>query len=96
MPSPTPEAGLYKGVSYEGLENYTAFVTSLLSGWSTHVEVRAENPPPKSGSLLLTLTAGAAALLFAGVVAASPWGNCARRQEEARTRSRRSWRPSAS
>lgn len=79
-------SGLYKGVSYEGLENYTAFVTSLLSGWSTHVAVRAEElRRPSLGSLLLTLTAGAAALLLAGVIAAFALRQLrARRQEEAR------------
>ena len=31
--------GLYRGTTYEGLENYTAFNTSPFSGWSTHLAV---------------------------------------------------------
>jgi signal transduction histidine kinase len=30
-------AGIYKGRTYEGFENYTAFSTSPLSGWSGHI-----------------------------------------------------------
>jgi len=31
--------GLYRGRTYEGLENYTAYYTSAFSGWSAHVAV---------------------------------------------------------
>lgn len=33
---------LYRGVTYEGLENYTAYATSSLSGWSAHFAVPAQ------------------------------------------------------
>ncbi|HYE27707.1 MAG TPA: ATP-binding protein, partial [Allosphingosinicella sp.] len=33
-------AGIYKGRTYEGFENYTAFSTSPLSGWSSHIAFR--------------------------------------------------------
>lgn len=32
-------SGIYRGVTYEGLENYTAYFTSARTGWSTHVAV---------------------------------------------------------
>jgi len=32
-------SGIYKGVTYEGLTNYTAYVTSSLTGWSAHVAI---------------------------------------------------------
>ncbi len=34
-------AGIYQGVTLEGETNYTAYVTSTLTGWSTHVAVSA-------------------------------------------------------
>lgn len=33
------QRGIYLGVTYEGLENYTAFSTSPITGWSTHIAV---------------------------------------------------------
>lgn len=35
----TADSGVYSGTTYEGLNNYTAFATSPISGWSTHVAV---------------------------------------------------------
>ena len=35
----TGSKGTYKGTTYEGLENYTAFHTSPWSGWSTHIAI---------------------------------------------------------
>ncbi|MET0984759.1 MAG: response regulator [Steroidobacteraceae bacterium] len=32
-------SGFYRGTTWEGLENYTAFTTSDFSGWSTHIAV---------------------------------------------------------
>jgi signal transduction histidine kinase len=33
------DSGVYSGKTWEGLDNYTAFATSRISGWSTHVAV---------------------------------------------------------
>ncbi|MDO7841772.1 ATP-binding protein [Sphingomonas immobilis] len=33
------QRGIYQGVTFEGLANYTAFSTSRITGWSTHVAV---------------------------------------------------------
>ena len=33
------KTGLYRGVTYEGLDNSTAFSTSAITGWSTHIGV---------------------------------------------------------
>lgn len=35
-------AGVYRGVTYEGFENYSGFFTSPETGWSTHVAVSSE------------------------------------------------------
>lgn len=34
--------GIYRGVTYEGFENYSGFFTSPQTGWSTHVAVSSE------------------------------------------------------
>ncbi len=47
-------SGLYKGVTYEGLVNYTAFSTAPQTGWSAHVAVdSALIDQPRSVSLAL-------------------------------------------
>jgi signal transduction histidine kinase len=62
--------GLYVGVTYEGLRNRTAYTTSALSGWSTHIAVPSIGfTLLDAGSLGFTLLAGAVALVFAAVVA---------------------------
>lgn len=56
------QAGIYRGRTYEGFENRTAYATSALTGWSTHVAV--------SSSELSFLDAGwAGATMLAGLVA---------------------------
>ena len=61
--------GVYGGVTYEGLRNRTAYVTSELSGWSTHIAVPATSYNLLSaGYATFALLAVAAALLFAGGV----------------------------
>ena len=35
----TGKSGVYSGTTYEGLKNYTAYHSSPLSGWSTHLAV---------------------------------------------------------
>lgn len=79
-------SGLYSGVTYEGLKNYTAFETSPLTGWSSHVAVRARSlTDPSLGSLILTLGAGLASLMLAVIMALVLLRkDQARRQEEAR------------
>ncbi len=62
--------GLYQGVTYEGLKNYTAFQTSDLSNWSTHVAMKADLfSGPRSGAGLMTFVAALAALALAGLIA---------------------------
>ncbi|MDP2260769.1 MAG: ATP-binding protein [Caulobacter sp.] len=80
------DRGLYEGVTYEGLRNYTAFETSRLTGWSTHVAVKADLlSGPRLGSILLTGLAGLTALLMAFVIAAYAYRQSRlRRDEEAR------------
>lgn len=36
------KSGFYRGRTYEGLENYTAFTKSDLTGWSSHMAVSSE------------------------------------------------------
>lgn len=77
------KGGFYRGVTYEGVANYTAFETSLLSGWSVHVAVRADQlTRPALGSVLLTLTGAGAALLLAGLIAVFAWRQARERQAQ--------------
>lgn len=63
-------AGFYPGVTYEGVKNYTAFTTSALTGWSSHIAVKAGLlSAPRLGSMLLTGVAALAALLLALAIA---------------------------
>ncbi|MEQ1811410.1 MAG: ATP-binding protein [Terricaulis sp.] len=55
-------SGVYEGVTYEGLRNRTAYVTSPLSGFSTHIAI------PRVG--LSALAAGSAGLGFLALVVA--------------------------
>lgn len=58
--------GVYRGVTYEGLENYTAFYTSRKTGWSTHVAVSATLiDRPRYGWQMAAGFAGLLGLLFA-------------------------------
>ncbi len=59
-------AGIYQGVTYEGLENYTAFFTSGKTGWSTHIAVSSQLiNKPQFGWRLTAALAGLLGLLFA-------------------------------
>jgi len=62
--------GLYRGVTYEGLKNYTAYESSSLTGWSTHVAMK-EDPliGASRGAVLMVSIAGLAALVLAVVMA---------------------------
>jgi signal transduction histidine kinase len=79
-------SGLYHGVTYEGLENYTAFTTSRLTGWSTHVAVPAARLAGASRrATLLTAVAAFTALLLALAIATIAYRQSrARRLEEER------------
>lgn len=59
-------AGIYQGVTYEGLENYTAFFTSGKTGWSTHIAVSSELiNKPQFGWRMAAALAGLLGLLLA-------------------------------
>jgi signal transduction histidine kinase/CheY-like chemotaxis protein len=58
--------GLYKGITWEGLPNYTAFTTSPLTGWSAHVAVSsALIDSPQAGWRLASMLAALASLMLA-------------------------------
>lgn len=61
--------GVYRGRTYEGLENYTAYVTSDFSGWSAHVAVNHKLIDSPRFWLFVVLVGGAwLALMAAGGV----------------------------
>lgn len=79
--------GLYRGVTHEGLKNYTAYESSILTGWSTHVAMK-EDPliAASRGALMMVIIAGAAALTLAVIIAVFGFRQLQlRRQEEARS-----------
>lgn len=58
--------GLYKGVTWEGLPNYTAFTISSRTGWSTHVAVSsALIDVPQSGWRIASILAALASFALA-------------------------------
>ena len=58
--------GFYSGITYEGVKNYSAYVTSPLTGWSTHIAVSSSLVTgPAQFWWLSLLVAGVAAILFA-------------------------------
>lgn len=60
------DSGFYSGRTYEGLENYTAFATSDISGWSTHVAVSSSViDGPQRLWRMAVLVAGIASMLLA-------------------------------
>ena len=64
------KSGVYDGVTYEGFRNQTAFETSALTNWSTHIAVPAMRfASLAAGSFGVTLLAGLVALGFAAVFA---------------------------
>jgi signal transduction histidine kinase len=61
--------GLYQGRTYEGLENFSGYTTSSLTGWSTHVAVdRSRIDGPRARATAAVATALAAALVLAVVL----------------------------
>ncbi len=62
--------GIYPGTTYEGMKNYTAFQTSGLSGWSSHVAVPSTRfDAPITWSFVVIGLAGLGSLVLAGVLA---------------------------
>jgi signal transduction histidine kinase len=77
--------GLYRGRTLEGLENYSAYVTSPASGWSAHVAVDHKLIDSPRLWLSITLVGGAllALLAAAGIVAYTIRDLAARRRTDA-------------
>jgi signal transduction histidine kinase len=63
--------GLYRGVTFEGMKNFTSFETSDLSGWSAHIAMDASRlSAPMTAAWLLT---GLSALLVLALAAGLGW-----------------------
>lgn len=77
-------SGLYKGRTYEGLENYTAYVTSEVSGWSAHVAMNRKLIDAPRFWLFIVVVGGALATLLAagGVITYGLIDMAARRRSE--------------
>ncbi len=61
-------AGLYEGVTYEGLKNVTAYYTSPFSGWSVHIAVKASLlKSPRVWSNWALVIGGLIGIMVAGV-----------------------------
>jgi signal transduction histidine kinase len=57
--------GFYRGITYEGLSNYTAFHTSAWSGWSAHLAVAsALIDTPTAWSFIVAALAGLCSVLL--------------------------------
>jgi len=63
------DSGLYRGTTYEGLKNYTAFHTSPWSQWSAHLAVAsAAIDAPTTWSFVAAALAASGALLLGGTL----------------------------
>jgi signal transduction histidine kinase/ActR/RegA family two-component response regulator len=63
-------AGIYAGITYEGMKNYTAFEVSAISGWSAHYAVPSNRlDAPITWSFVVIGLAGLGSLVLAGVLA---------------------------
>ena len=61
--------GIYRGRTYEGLRNYTAYHVSPWSGWSTHIAFASSQiDTPTSWSFVVAGAAGLGSALLAGVL----------------------------
>lgn len=62
-------SGFYRGVTYEGFRNYTAFQTSSWSGWSAHVAVASSLiDTPTSWSFVVAGIAGLGSAVLAAIL----------------------------
>jgi signal transduction histidine kinase len=65
----TGKRGFYRGTTYEGLKNYTAYFTSQFSGWSAHLAVASTLiDTPTAWSFVVATLAGLGALLLGGTL----------------------------
>lgn len=63
------DRGFYRGTTYEGLKNYTAFHTSPWSGWSAHLAVASSLiDTPTAWSFVAAGLAALGALLLGGIL----------------------------
>ncbi len=78
--------GFYRGRTFEGFENYTAYATSRLTGWSAHIAVdRSLIDVPRTQSAAALLIGAIIALGVAGaIIGYALYDMAARRREEAR------------
>ena len=61
--------GFYKGYTYEGLKNYTAYSTSAWSGWSAHIAIAsALIDTPTSWSIAVATIAGLGSALLGAIL----------------------------
>jgi signal transduction histidine kinase/CheY-like chemotaxis protein len=61
----TSPSGLYRGTTYEGIKNYTAYFSSSWSGWSAHIAIASsaiDNPTSWSFIVAAAAAIGSAAL----------------------------------
>jgi signal transduction histidine kinase len=79
-------AGLYRGVTLEGFQNYTAYATSPLTGWSGHVAIERKDidSPRTLANASLVLGILAALVLAAGLMFYAAYETRRRRLEETR------------
>ncbi len=76
--------GLYRGRTHEGLENYSAYVTSAANGWSAHVAVKHTLLDSPRRYFFITIVGGAilALLAAAGIIAFAIRDFAARRRAD--------------
>lgn len=78
--------GLYRGVTYEGFENFTAYASSDLTGWSAHVALdrKLVDAPARRTATAIVAGAIVAAAAAALLIAYALVDLAARRREEER------------
>jgi signal transduction histidine kinase/CheY-like chemotaxis protein len=63
----TGESGVYRGRTYEGFENYTAFFKSPVTGWSAHVAISNELiDAPRSSAFIVAIVGGLLCITLMG------------------------------
>jgi len=62
-------SGFYRGVTYEGVRNYTAFFSSPWTGWSAHIAIASSLiDSPTSWSFVVAAVAGLGSALIGGTL----------------------------
>jgi signal transduction histidine kinase len=65
----TGKRGFYRGTTYEGLKNYTAYFTSPFSGWSAHLAVASTLiDTPTAWSFVVATLAGLGSVVLGGIL----------------------------